>query len=96
MPNAKGHADADTLDLRRRRAVYRASHRGTKEMDWLLGRFTQAIMHRLEDPKLALLEQLLALPDPELQELLMTGASLPDDEIGALLSEIRAHHGLSA
>jgi len=30
------------LDASRRRALYRAEHRGTKELDWLLGRFARA------------------------------------------------------
>ena len=32
----------DDVERRRRRAVYRACHRGTKEMDWILGRFRAA------------------------------------------------------
>ena len=32
----------DDVASRRRRAVFRAGHRGTKEMDWLLGRFAEA------------------------------------------------------
>ncbi|TMJ66522.1 MAG: succinate dehydrogenase assembly factor 2, partial [Alphaproteobacteria bacterium] len=34
----------DDVERRRRRAVYRACHRGTKEMDWILGRFAQAAL----------------------------------------------------
>ena len=32
----------DDIEIRRRRAAYRACHRGTKEMDVVLGRFAQA------------------------------------------------------
>ena len=32
----------DDLEMRRRRAAYRASHRGTKEMDIILGRYAEA------------------------------------------------------
>ena len=32
----------DDVASRRRRAAFRASHRGTKEMDWLMGRFADA------------------------------------------------------
>ena len=31
----------DDVETRRRRAAYRASHRGTKEMDWMLGRYAE-------------------------------------------------------
>ena len=32
----------DDVAIRRRRAAYRASHRGTKEMDLILGRYAVA------------------------------------------------------
>ena len=32
----------DDIEIRRRRAAYRACHRGTKEMDLILGRFAVA------------------------------------------------------
>ena len=32
----------DDVESRRRRAAFRATHRGNKEMDWLIGRFAQA------------------------------------------------------
>ena len=34
----------DDAETRRRRAAYRACHRGTKEMDWILGRFAEAAL----------------------------------------------------
>ena len=32
----------EDLETIRKRALYRATHRGTMEMDWLLGRFAEA------------------------------------------------------
>ena len=42
----------DDLDIRRRRAAYRAAHRGTKEMDIMLGRYADATLPTLADPDL--------------------------------------------
>ncbi|MEL6227959.1 MAG: succinate dehydrogenase assembly factor 2, partial [Pseudomonadota bacterium] len=39
--NAASSSD-QTLEVRRRRAAYRSNYRGTKEMDWLLGKFADA------------------------------------------------------
>ena len=38
---SKPNLMTDDAETRRRRAVYRACHRGTKEMDWILGRFAE-------------------------------------------------------
>lgn len=84
----------DTIEIRRRRALYRAQHRGTKEMDWLLGRYADAHLAAMVDPDLTTFEQLLALPDPELQAWLLDGASYARSELAPLVDRIRAHHGL--
>ncbi len=60
--------------MRRRRALYRAQHRGTKEMDHLLGRFAEARLAEMDDAALGLFETLLALPDPDLQTADRVGA----------------------
>jgi antitoxin CptB len=57
----------EDLDARRRRAAYRATHRGTKEMDALLGRYAIAKLPNLDGEALGQLEQFLAMPDPTLQ-----------------------------
>ena len=54
------------LDPRRRRALFRAWHRGTREMDLLLGRFADAYMESLNDQELAAFEALMELPEPDL------------------------------
>ena len=84
------------LDDRRRRALYRAMHRGTKEMDWLLGRFAEARLAAMAEAELAELETLLSLPDPELQVWLMTGSGFGQSEMAPLIGRIRAFHGLEA
>ena len=84
------------LDPRRRRAAYRASHRGTKEMDWLLGRFAAARLASMAEADLAEFEALLAAPDPELQSWIMDTTSVPDDRHASLIRELRAFHALPA
>lgn len=82
------------LDTRRRRAAYRAAHRGTKEMDWLLGRYAEAHLDSMSDADLGEFEQLLSLPDPELQGWLMTGLLDGDNDLSPLVDRIRKFHGL--
>ena len=83
------------LDTRRRRAAYRAGHRGTKEMDWLLGRFAAARLDQMSEADLGELEALLEAPDPDLQRWIMDTASVPDDRYAALIGELRAFYKLN-
>ena len=57
---------SDGLDPRRKRALFRAWHRGTREMDLLLGRFADAYMGELSDRDLSDFEALMEVPDRDL------------------------------
>ncbi|MGD9804560.1 MAG: succinate dehydrogenase assembly factor 2 [Hyphomicrobiaceae bacterium] len=83
------------LDTRRRRAAYRANHRGTKEMDWLLGRYGEARLDTMSEAELADFERLIALPDPDLQTWIMSGEARTQNDLTDLVGRIRAFHGLS-
>ena len=54
------------LDDRRKRLLFRCWHRGTREMDLILGRFADAEIASLSDDELAQLERLIEVPDPDL------------------------------
>jgi antitoxin CptB len=54
------------LDERRKRLLFRCWHRGTREMDLILGRFADAEIGGLSDADLADLEALIEVPDPDL------------------------------
>ncbi|MEL7302499.1 MAG: succinate dehydrogenase assembly factor 2 [Pseudomonadota bacterium] len=87
------------LDVRRRRARYRANYRGTKEMDWLLGKFADAHLADMPDDRLTTFEQFLALADPELQVWLMDSVSEvsvapPDPKFAELIDQVRAFHDM--
>jgi len=83
-------------ETRRRRALYRAQHRGTKEMDFLLGRYAEARLGGMEPQILTSFEELLALPDPQLQSWLMHGQTFEGSVLADLLRDIQAFHGISA
>jgi antitoxin CptB len=84
----------DDVDVRRRRAAYRASHRGTKEMDWILGRFAHAALPAMDSDRLGRFERMLTLPDPDLQEMILHPQLRPGGEYADLISAMRAFHGL--
>ncbi|MGH6916010.1 MAG: succinate dehydrogenase assembly factor 2, partial [Geminicoccales bacterium] len=58
----------DLSDARRKRLRYRAWHRGTKEMDLLLGRFADAQLAGMTPAQLDAFEALLCESDPDLYD----------------------------
>ncbi|WP_295851641.1 succinate dehydrogenase assembly factor 2 [Tardiphaga sp.] len=54
------------LDERRKRLLFRCWHRGTREMDLILGRFADAEIAGLAELEVTQLEELIALEDPDL------------------------------
>src|SRR5207247_917360 len=67
------------LDDRRKRLLFRCWHRGTREMDLILGRFAAAEIANLSDDELGTLERLIEVPDPDLYAALTGDAPLPPE-----------------
>jgi len=87
---------SDGLDPRRRRALFRAWRRGTREMDLLLGRFADAHIEALDDHDLADFEALMQVADDELFTWI-TGRAPPTPEHATPLFEaIVAFHRRTA
>ncbi|MCL4766691.1 MAG: succinate dehydrogenase assembly factor 2 [Hyphomicrobiaceae bacterium] len=84
----------EDLETRRRRAAYRAAHRGTKEMDWLIGRFAAALLPGLDGEALDRFERFLRLPDPELHEWFHSPQLAGDSEFSELIAALRRFHRL--
>jgi antitoxin CptB len=78
------------LDDRRKRLLFRCWHRGTREMDLILGRFADARIAELSDDELAQLERLIEVPDPDLYAALIGGKPLAAADQGTLFEAIKA------
>ena len=63
----------DGLEIRRKRAIYRAHHRGTKELDLILGRYAKEHVPGMDDVRLTVFEQLIALPDADINQWIARG-----------------------
>lgn len=57
---------SEGLDERRRRMLFRAWHRGMREVDLITGPFADAHIGSLSEAELDEFEQLLEVPEPEL------------------------------
>ena len=78
------------LDDRRKRLLFRCWHRGTREMDLILGRFADAEIANLSDAELTELETLLEESDPDLYAAITGDKVLPAAVTGALFARIKA------
>ncbi len=85
----------EQLTDRQKRTIYRALHRGTKEMDWLLGKYVEAHIETWDETNLDLLDAFLQLPDPMLENWIMGRDFEIETQYQSLVGQIRAFHDLS-
>jgi antitoxin CptB len=64
------------LDDRRKRLLFRCWHRGTREMDMILGGFADVHIAALSEAEMTDLESLMELPDPDLYAAFSGAAAL--------------------
>ncbi|GLK84414.1 FAD assembly factor SdhE [Ancylobacter defluvii] len=63
------------LDPRRRRLLFRSWHRGTREMDLLMGRFADALLPEMSEEEVDAFEILIEIEDPDLLGWVNSGAA---------------------
>lgn len=81
-----------SLDPRRKRALFRAWHRGMKEMDLVMGRFADREMATLGEAELEQFEALMELPDPEVFDWITERAAPPPEHDTPLFARLRTAH----
>jgi antitoxin CptB len=82
--------DTRALDVRRRRLLYRATHRGTHETDLLVGGFVESRIAVLSDAELDALEAITELPDVDLADWLSGQRAVPPEFDSPMLRRMRA------
>lgn len=83
-------AAGEDLPMRRRRLRYRAWHRGTKEMDLVLGPFADAHLETYGAAELDRLEDLMDEEDTDLLKWVMGQEPIPSTADSPLLATIIA------
>jgi antitoxin CptB len=80
--------ETETIENRRKRLRFRSWHRGTKEMDLLMGSFADAHLSGFDSGQLDRFEALLDVPEPVVYDWIV-GRSRPpadlDDDVTQLL-----------
>ena len=94
LPNRKHpHMSGTTaeLDKRRKQLVYRAGHRGIKEMDIILGEFARDCIATLDEAELDQLEALMAETDRDLFSWFSGEVAVPEQHDTPLFAAIFDH-----
>jgi antitoxin CptB len=78
------------LGIRRKKALYRAQHRGMREMDLLLGTFAAASLEEMEEAELDEFETMLDLRDGDFLKWLTGETPVPPEHDTDLFRRIRA------
>jgi antitoxin CptB len=84
------------LDVRRRRTLYRAWHRGIREMDLIMGRFADAEIGTMSDADLAEFELLIEVPDRELFHWITGEAETPQNYDTPVFRRLKSFHSHTA
>jgi antitoxin CptB len=81
---------SEGLDVRRRRLLYRSWHRGTREMDLIMGRFADAMIAALSEDELDAFEQLSEQPEPDIYAWITDKRPVPAEHDTAVFAKLRA------
>ena len=76
-------------DPRRRRILFRATHRGTQETDRLVGGYIAPRLMDFTEAELDAIEAMMDLPDPDLADWLMGRRPIPPGPHAPLLHAMR-------
>lgn len=80
------------LDARRRRILFRVWHRGTREMDLIMGPFADAHLPGMTDQELDELEVLIDVLDRDLFAWATDAEPTPAEHDGPLWRRLKAFH----
>jgi antitoxin CptB len=81
---------SDGLDARRKRLLFRCWHRGTKELDLIVGGFADVHLPTLTEAELDQFEKILDVPEPELYAALVGDGAVPQGISGDVFEMIRS------
>lgn len=72
-------SQTETIENRRKRLRFRSWHRGTKEMDLLMGSFADAHLSGFDSSQLDRYEALLDVPEPVVYDWILGRSAPPAD-----------------
>ena len=81
----------ETIETRRKRLLWRASHRGLREMDLMLGGFAKSHIGQFSEAELDELETIIAIPDQDLLGWILGETPVPQGQASATLKALLSY-----
>ena len=69
----------ENIEIFRKKLLYKASHRGTKEMDILMGNFADKFIQLFDDHELSLMDILLDQDDDYIYKIIFKKTHIPEN-----------------
>lgn len=85
-------AELSELDVARKRLKFRSWHRGTREMDLLLGRFADRALDSFDAAQLDAYAALLEESDPDIYDWVCGRSVAPDNAFSAVVAALARFH----
>lgn len=77
---------------KRKRLLFRSWHRGTREMDIIMGTFAEDHLAGFSEEELDAYDELLQTPDPDLYDWVSGRVEVPANALTPMLSKLLEHH----
>jgi antitoxin CptB len=82
------NAVEDNISIKRKKLIFRSWHRGTREIDLLLGRFADAVLPSCDADMLALYDAFLNNNDPDIYNWITRAETVPEEENTAIVQRL--------
>lgn len=86
----------ETLENTKKRLIFRSWHRGTKEMDILMGSFAQEHVPDFNQDEVSIYDEMLELSDPDLYNWYTKREEIPANLDNAVMQKFLAHKPVKA
>ncbi len=81
----------ETPEAKRKRLQFRSWHRGTRELDLIMGTFADRILPELSDAELDLYDDILTHPDPDLYNWITKAEDIPANYMNVVMERLLRH-----
>lgn len=81
----------ETLENKRKRLIFRSWHRGTREMDLIMGSFADKYVPELSPEDLDCYDEVLQNPDPDLYDWISGRVEMPANLKNPILEKLLDH-----
>lgn len=81
----------EDIENRQKRLIYRSWHRGTRELDLIMGTFAEAHVPKMNKAELDLYDEILATPDPDVYDWISGQKPAPANLLNPVLEKLLAH-----